>query len=87
MTSGVRVVDTNALPPNTVKPLEPGTNNVFNSAIASQNNANQMQNSLGKAGGKRKRKKSRKTKKYFGGTLKHLHMRQVKVMSIQTFPI
>jgi hypothetical protein len=55
-----RVVQTGALPANTVKPLEAGSTNVFQSAAIKSTNANNAQNNLingPKSGGKRRNKK------------------------------
>jgi hypothetical protein len=45
-TQGVRVVNTDALPPNKVSPLEAGTSNVFQSAAMKSTNADIAQNTL-----------------------------------------
>jgi len=56
---GVKIVQTDALPPNTVRPLEPGATNIYDSAIIKSNNQNQLQNKLGgQNGGKRKPKRN-----------------------------
>ena len=41
---GQRIVQTGALPPNTVPPLEAGSSNVFQSAAMKSTNQNQLQN-------------------------------------------
>lgn len=52
MSTQPRIVQTDAIPPQTINPLEAGSTNVFNSAIIKQNNQNQAQNTLAQNGGK-----------------------------------
>jgi hypothetical protein len=62
MSSQPRVVQTGALPANTVKPLEPGSSNVFDSAIQKSNNQTVAQNALignNKTGGKKRKSRLR----------------------------
>ena len=58
MSSQTRVVQTGALPPNKVPPLEAGATNPFDSAIIKQNNLNNAQNTLAgnpkQSGGKKR---------------------------------
>lgn len=56
---GQRVVQTNALPPNTVPPLEAGSSNIFESAAMKSTNQNQLQNTLVKQGGRVRKCKMR----------------------------
>lgn len=53
MSSQPRVVQTGALPPNNIQPLEPGSPNVFQSAIQKSNNQTASQMAL--IGGRKKR--------------------------------
>lgn len=54
---GQRIVQTGALPPQTVSPLEPGAKNVFQSAAMKSTNQNEALAALGnQSGGVRKRK-------------------------------
>lgn len=53
---GERIVQTNALPPQTIPPLEPGAPNVFASAAMKGTNQNQLQATLGQNGGIKRRK-------------------------------
>lgn len=62
-----RVIQTDALPPNKIEPLEAGSNNVFNSAIQKSNNQNATQMKL--IGGRKKR--------YRGGATQPPHVQVV----------
>lgn len=57
--SSQRIVPTNALPPKTISPLEPGASNVFESAAIKSTNQNILQAKLGgnQNGGIRRRNK------------------------------
>jgi len=68
MNSQPRVVDTGAIPPNTIKPLPAGATNIYTAGIIKQTNQNIAQNNLvgTKSGGKRKRKSNQKYN-YVGG--------------------
>lgn len=52
-----RVVQTGALPPNNVAPLEAGSSNVYQSAAMKSTNQNQLQNTLTKQGGRPRKRK------------------------------
>jgi hypothetical protein len=47
MNTQQKIIQSDALPPNTIKPLEPGATSIFDSAIIKQNNQNNLQNKLG----------------------------------------
>jgi hypothetical protein len=57
-----RVVQTNALPPNVVKPFPGGANNIFSAGIIAQQNNNLLQSNLTKQNGgiKHRKLKTRK---------------------------
>ena len=58
MSSQQRVVQTGALPPNTVKPFPQGSNSVYTAGTVQQNNQNAAQNALvgnRQAGGKKRK--------------------------------
>ncbi|NBQ17995.1 hypothetical protein EBU24_06800 [bacterium] len=46
MSSQPRVVQTNALPPNVIKPLPAGASNIYTAGIITQNQQNMLQNDL-----------------------------------------
>ena len=62
-----RVVQTSALPLNRINPLEPGSTNIFDSAIIKQNNQNQLQNKLASQTGGKKNKNCKYKLSQLGG--------------------
>lgn len=54
-----RIIQSNALPPPTTLPLEPGASSIFDSAIIKQQNQNMVQNALAKTGGYRRKRTQR----------------------------
>ena len=70
-----RVVQTNALPPNVVKPFPGGANNIFSAGIIAQQNNNLLQSNLTKQNGgiKHRKLKTRKLK-----TRKRIKCRKLK---------
>ncbi len=65
MSSKDIIVKSDALPQQTIQPLEPGANNIFQSGMMAQQNKAQLQHSL--VGGIRRRKKTRKFRNIKGG--------------------
>lgn len=90
MSSQSRVVQTGALPPNNVLPLQPGASNIYQSGAIKANEQNQLQNALAggkQSGGKQShRKQSHRKKSYKGGATPVAQVQTTPVIQVQPTP-